>query len=58
MSQIKRFMQLFYHICPPLSREEKLEQIDCIDAKWLTVQILSLTIRVISTRIRFCKRGV
>ncbi len=35
MSQIKRFMQLFYHIYPPLSREEKLEQIDCIDAKWI-----------------------
>ena len=35
MSQIKRFMWLFYHIYSPLSREEKLEQIDCIDAKWI-----------------------
>lgn len=35
MSQIKRLCSLFIHICPPLSREEKLEQIDCIDAKWI-----------------------
>lgn len=58
MSQIKRFMQLFYHICPPLSREEKLEQIDCIDAKWIDSTDTFAYNKSNINKIRFCKRGV